>query len=160
MILLFGTVVKNRHLALFGATFVVLINIARLVAGCANLAVVPFRDGVDIDKMKKPLRRVIEPAVTIGLVFAAFTFIPWLSSGIASQGTFADRMRSSADGLKNEMKDEVNRNVDKYGGQAREKFKELEDKTKDLDLNKFGAQADQKLKGLGLPSSGGQRPPP
>ena len=55
MILLFGVVVKNRHLALFGATFVVLINIARLVAGGANLAVIPFRDGIDIDKMKKPL---------------------------------------------------------------------------------------------------------
>ena len=103
---------------------------------------------------------MIEPAVTIGLVFAAFTFIPWLSSGLASQGNIADRMRSSADGLRNEMKDEVNRNVDKYGGQAREKLKELENKTKDLDINKLGAQADQKLKELGLPSSGGQRPPP
>ncbi len=111
-------------------------------------------------KMKKPLRRVIEPALTIGLVFVAFTFIPWLSSGLASQGNIADRMRSGADALKNEMKDEVDRNVDKYGGQAGEKLKELGEKTKDLDIKKLGAQADQKLKELGLPSSGGRRPPP
>ena len=41
-------------MALLGATAVVLLNIGRLVAGAANLAVVPLRDGVNAKKMKKP----------------------------------------------------------------------------------------------------------
>ena len=45
----------------------------------ANLAIIPLRDGINFEKMKKPLGRVIEPAVTIVLVVLAFTFIPWLS---------------------------------------------------------------------------------
>ena len=85
MILLFGTAVKNRPLALFGATFVVLLNIGRLAAGAVNLAVVPLRDGLNTRKIKKPVRRVVEPVLTIGLVVLAFTFIPWLSSGRADQ---------------------------------------------------------------------------
>ena len=32
--------------------FVVLVNIARLVAGATNLAVIPFRDGINPGKMK------------------------------------------------------------------------------------------------------------
>ena len=94
MILLFGTVIGNRPMALFGATVVVLLNIGRLVAGTANLAIIPLRDGINFEKMKKPLGRVIEPAVTIGLVVLAFTFIPWLSSGQAAKGSIADRIRS------------------------------------------------------------------
>ena len=61
-----------------------------------NLAIIPFRDGINMGKMKKPLRRVIEPAVTIGLVIVAFIFIPWLSSGLAAKGNIAERFRSSA----------------------------------------------------------------
>ena len=81
MILLLGTAVRNRPMAMFGATVVVLLNIGRLVSGAANLAIVPFRDGLDWKKMKKPLRRVAEPALTIGLVGLAFVFVPWLATG-------------------------------------------------------------------------------
>ena len=87
-----GTVVKNHQIAIFGATVVVLLNIVRLVSGAANLAVIPFRDGIDPEKMKKPIRRVVEPAITIGLVVLAFTFIPWLSSGGSAKGSIADRV--------------------------------------------------------------------
>ena len=48
MILVFGAVVGSRQIALFGATAVVLLNIGRLVAGIANLAIVPFRDGINM----------------------------------------------------------------------------------------------------------------
>jgi hypothetical protein len=158
MILILGAVVKNRPVALFGATFVVLINIARLVAGGANLAVIPFRDGINMSKMKKPFRRVIEPAVTIGLVIAAFTFIPWLSSGLAAKGNIGDRIQSSVEGLKKEMKGEVNRVVDvnKLGGMAQDKLKQLGDKAKELDVNKLGAQAQEKVNEF-APSFGGGR---
>jgi hypothetical protein len=113
MILLLGAAVRNRPMALFGATAVVLLNIGRLVSGAANLAVIPFRDGINLKKMKKPLRRVIGPAVTIGLVILAFTFIPWLSGGGAAGGSIKSRLTASAGALKQEMKDSVNEAVDK-----------------------------------------------
>jgi hypothetical protein len=140
MILLLGAAVKNRPMAIFGATLVVLLNIGRLVSGCANLAIIPFRDGIAPKKMKKPIRRVIEPAITIGLVILAFTFIPWLSSGSSAKGSIADRIRSEAETLGGEMKDEVGKVIDK---------------AKAVDVEKLGAQAREKLKGLGSPSGSG-----
>jgi hypothetical protein len=103
MILIYGTAMKNRPVALFGATFVVLINITRLVAGGANMAVSPSRNRAHISEKKKPFRRLIEPAVTIGLVVAAFTFIPWLSNGLDAKTDVAgvetsDEPGSSSDG--------------------------------------------------------------
>ncbi len=151
MILIFGTVVGNRPMALFGATVVVLLNIGRLVAGTANLAVIPLRDGIDLTKMKKPLGRVIEPAVTIVLVFLAFLFIPWLSSAQAAKGTIADRIRFGAKALKEDMKGQVNQvvDVDKLGAQVQGQLKDLGDKAKDLDIEKLGTQVQGQLKDLG-----------
>jgi hypothetical protein len=140
MILLLGIAVKSRHLALLGATMVVLLNIGRLASGGANLAIIPFRDGIDLSKMKKPIRRVIEPAITIGLVILAFTFIPWLSSGGSAKGSITDRVRSETESLGGEMKGQVDKVLEK---------------AKAVDVEKLGAQAHEKLKGLGLPSGGG-----
>jgi len=79
MLLLFGAVTRNRHLAIIGAVVVVVLNIGRLISGFANLAVIPFRDGINWKRLKKPTRRLIEPVFTIGMVVAAFTFLPSLS---------------------------------------------------------------------------------
>ena len=148
-------------MALFGATVVVLLNIGRLVAGTANLAVVPLRDGIDFQKMKKPLRRVIEPVVTIGLVFLAFIFIPWLSAAQVADGSVADRIRSGAQALKEDMKGQVDQvvDVDKFGAQVQGKLKELGDKAKDVDLKQLGAQAHEKLQEFGSSSKGGPAKP-
>jgi len=113
MILLLGAAVRNQPLALFGATVVVLLNIGRLLSGFANLAVIPFRDGINLKKMKKPFRRVVEPVVTIGLVVLAFAFIPWLSGGGAAKGTVRDRLSSGARALGKEMEGEVGGTVEK-----------------------------------------------
>jgi DNA-directed RNA polymerase subunit RPC12/RpoP len=79
MVLLLGIMIRSHTTANIGAVVVVALNIARLVSGAFNLAVIPFRDGINWKRLKKPLRRVIEPAATIGLVALAFTFFPWLS---------------------------------------------------------------------------------
>ena len=54
------------------------------------------------------------------------------------------------------MRREVDQVVDveKLGAQAQEKLKELGDRAKDVDLSKVGAQIQDKFKGLGSPSSG------
>ncbi len=139
MILVIGAALKSRHWAMLGAIVVVLLNIGRLVSGAANLAMIPLRDGIDAKKMKKPIRRVIEPAVTIGLVILAFTFIPWLSAGGSTKGGIADRLRSEADSLKGEIKGEVGKVLDK---------------ARTVNVEKLGAQAQEKLKGLGATSGG------
>jgi hypothetical protein len=99
MMLLFGTVVRNRPMALLGAAVVVLLNIGRLVAGVAGLAVVPLRDGLKWKKLRKPLRRVAEPALTIGLVVLAFVFIPFLSTGKPSTKGVAGRINAGLEAL-------------------------------------------------------------
>jgi hypothetical protein len=147
MILLFGIIVKNRHTAVLGAAAVVLLNIGRLAAGAANLAIVPLRDGVNVSKLKKPVRRVVEPLATIALVVLAFAFIPWLSKGQSAEGSIAGRLRTGAKDLKQDIKGEVDKvvDVDKLGAQAQQHFDELREKAKDIDVSKLGAQAQEKL---------------
>lgn len=159
MLLVLGVVLGSRQMALIGATVVVLLNIGRLVAGVANLSVVPFRDGINLGKLKKPAWRVAEPALTIGLVVLAFTFIPWLSRGQSARGSIVDRIRSGARELKKDMKGEVDRavDVDRLGARAQETLKELGDKAKGLDIDRLGAQVQEKLGGTGAPPAS---PPP
>ncbi len=107
MILLFGTAVKARPLALFGATFVVLLNLGRLAAGFPALVLTVLRDGLDGRRLLKSTREVVEPAATIALVFLAFTFIPWLSNERSLQAPLAERIERNAEDLEDEMKGEV-----------------------------------------------------
>ncbi len=89
MILLLGIMVRSHSTANFGAIVVVLLNIARLVTGLFNIVVIPFRDGINFKRLKKPIRRVIEPAITIGLVALAFAVFPWLAKDETSDGTLS-----------------------------------------------------------------------
>jgi hypothetical protein len=127
MILLFGALVGKHQIALFGATGVVLLNIGRIAAGIANLAVIPFRDGINLNKMRKPLWRVIEPALTIVVVLLAFTFVPGLSSANSAKGNITDRIRSGAEDLKTGVKSQVGEfvDVDKLGAKARDAVDKL-----------------------------------
>jgi len=167
MILLLGAAVRNRPVAFFGATVVVLLNIGRLFSGFANLAVIPFRDGINLKKMKKPFRRVIEPAVTIGLVVLAFAFIPWLSGGVEAKGTLRDRVRTTARALGKEMEGEVNEAVEKakaldvkkFGDAAKTKLGELEGQARDR-INKVSQTGGSGPgSGAGVESKDSQRKP-
>lgn len=109
MLAMFGIMIRNRPMAMTGAAVVVLLNIGRLVAGGVNLALVPLRDGIDPKKLKKPLRRVIEPAFTIGLVVLAFAFIPWLSGGKAAEGGTHHRPGSALDALEKRTQEELDK---------------------------------------------------
>jgi hypothetical protein len=106
MILLLGIMVRSHHMAIAGATVVVGLNIARLVSGLANLVVIPFRDGIDFKRMKKPFRRFIEPAITIALVGLAFAYSPWLSKGGTSKGLLPGHMRAGLESFEKKLEDE------------------------------------------------------
>ncbi len=132
MILILGAVGKSRSLALFGATFVVLLNIGRGIAGLGVILLVPLRDGLDSRKLKKPMHRVVEPVLTIAAVFALFTFLPWLSSG-NQKGSITERLESEAKALTTEMKGEV---------------KDTLNKAKNLDVKSLEKQAESGLNDL------------
>jgi hypothetical protein len=117
MLLLFGAVSRNRQLAIVGAIAVVVLNIGRLISGFVNLAVIPLRDGINWKRLKKPIGRLIEPVLTIGLVGAAFIFLPSLSKG----GTGKDASRHMFGFMEK---------LEKRVASEQEKFKEIETTSK------------------------------
>ena len=148
MLILFGTIVRSRPLALLGATAVVLLNLGRIVAGLANVLVVPFRDGIfqgvaflippftflylsrHWDKLKKPTIRIVTPILTIALVFLAFAAIPSLrrdGKGVSAADLKAE-LREDVESLEGEMVDEVKKagtlDVKSLGKEAESKVRE------------------------------------
>jgi hypothetical protein len=119
MMLLVGTMARNRPMALLGAAVVVLLNIGRLVTAGASLTVVPFRDGLKWKKLKKPLRRLAEPAMTIGLVVLAFLFIPFLSTGKTSTKGVAGKINAGLEALEKRSLGEVEKARPIEEGQTR-----------------------------------------
>ncbi len=148
MLILIGALLRNRPLALTGATVVVLLNISRLVVGVANLVVYAFKEGVAqgifflippftfvyLNKhwraLRKPTKRVIEPAITIGLVILAFTFMPSLSRGHRKAGSFGERVREEAKALEDDISQELSKakklKVDSLGEKAQRGLRDLE----------------------------------
>jgi len=134
MILLLGVVTNSQSLLALGATVVVALNIGRLLAGMANLLVIPFRDspiqGVlflippitfiylyqNWNKARKPVQRIIGPIGTIGLVILAFLIAPYLHGGEKKKGSIKEQLRSgvgSAEAAINRnLKNAPNLNVD------------------------------------------------
>jgi hypothetical protein len=149
VIFLIGIAVKSRSTALLGATFVVALNVGRLVAGLANMAAVPLRDGLAANKMKRSMRRVVEPLLMIALVLLAFTFIPWLSRG-GAKGTIAERLKANTQTLRKEMKGELGKvtkgiseiDVEKVSAGAQEKFKKAGERVRGA-VEKVKSQPEQ-----------------
>jgi DNA-directed RNA polymerase subunit RPC12/RpoP len=118
MILLLGVVTNSQSLLALGATVVVALNIGRLVAGMANLLVIPFREsplqGVlflippitfiylyqNWNKVRKPVQRIIGPIGTIGLVILAFVIAPYLHGGEKKKGSITEKVRSGVGSAK------------------------------------------------------------
>jgi hypothetical protein len=105
MILILGTMIRSHPMALFGAAVVVVLNITRLISGVFNIAVIPFRDGINPKRLKKPIHRLIEPAITIGLVGLAFAFIPWLSKGGTSEEILQGHFRTGLEKFQRKIED-------------------------------------------------------
>lgn len=146
-LILFGAISGSRPLAITGATLVVLLNLSRLGAGLFDLGAVAFRDGIaqgvmflippltfvylanHWHKTHRALKRIIEPVVTIGLVVLAFTFIPSLNGGAPAQGSAQDKIRSSAQGLNDEIKGKLRKGApfdfESIESEAQKAIKEL-----------------------------------
>ncbi len=125
MCLLLGLAVGKQSLMGLGATAVVVLNIGRIVAGVANLVVIPFREspiqGVLFlippitffymaqhwHKMERPVKRIVGPILTIGLVGLAFLAEPWIKGEGKSQGSIQDQVKASARNLKKGMANQI-----------------------------------------------------
>ncbi len=130
MILLLGVITNNQSILALGATVVVALNIGRLVAGLANLLVIPFRDspiqGVlflippitfiylyqNWNKVRKPLQRIIGPIGTIGLVILAFVVAPMLHSGLKKNQSIKDQVTEGV----GSAKETIGKKLDKASG--------------------------------------------
>jgi hypothetical protein len=135
ILVLVGGIFKNRPMALLGATVVVLLNASRLATGLFNLVIIPFKDGVIrgilflvppftlIDlylhwkQLRRPLRRVVEPAITIGLVVLTFIFVPSLRRGGSEPAGLTDRVITGTRDFEEDVSGKVERarNLDLQG---------------------------------------------
>jgi hypothetical protein len=133
-----------------GATAVVVLNLGRIVAGVANLVVIPFRQspiqGVlflippitffymaqNWHKMQRPVKRIVVPILTIGMVALAFLAEPWIRGEGKSKGSIQDQakagVRSLKEGVKGKLSKVQNLNIDGLNTleqKASEAFKSL-----------------------------------
>ena len=117
--------VGNHSLMVLGATAVIVLNIGRIVAGVANLAVIPFREspiqGVlflippitffymyqNWHKVQRPVKRIVGPILTIALVAAAFVAEPWIRGEGKSKGSIQDQVKAGVGSLKKEMQEQI-----------------------------------------------------
>jgi predicted Zn finger-like uncharacterized protein len=110
MLTLLGLVIGNHSLLVLGGTAVVLLNLGRIVAGVANLVVIPFRESPlqgllflippitffylyrNWMKVHRPVKRVVGPILTILLVGLAFVAEPWLRGKRKAEGSVAEQV--------------------------------------------------------------------
>jgi hypothetical protein len=169
LVLIFlGVAVKNRPVALFGAAVAIALNLGRFAVGFFNLAVIHFKRGLiqgilflippitlvflatEWNKLRKATRRVVEPAVTIAVVVAAFLLVPWLRHGGHETGSLQERLRGEAGELRKDLRGEVESakdlDLDKLREKAKGKLAELEKSLSDDDgpTRKSGTRAQSK----------------
>jgi hypothetical protein len=137
MVLLLGVVTNSQSLLALGGVVVVALNIGRLIAGLANLVVIPFREspiqGVmflippltfvylakNWDKVRKPVQRIVGPIVTVCLVVLAFVIAPMLHGGLKKNESLKDQVRegvgSAKEALGRKFEKASSLNVDDIG---------------------------------------------
>ena len=126
LLLLVAIVLRQRNLAVMGATGVILVNIGRLAINGFYVLIVPFKIGLKQGilflippftfyylvkywaRMKLAASRLAGPAIAILAVVLVFVFVPWLSSGDAGRASIRDRIRGEAGVLKEEIKGQLN----------------------------------------------------
>ena len=138
ILVILGVVVGSNSLMGLGATAVIALSIGRIVAGVANLAVIPFREspiqGIlflippitfvylsqNWHKVRGPVKRIVGPIVTIALVAAAFVAEPWIRGEGKAKGSIQNQVKAGVGSLKKEMKGQIgkvpNLNVDDLKG--------------------------------------------
>ncbi len=100
LLFLVAIVIQNWNLVLLGATAVVLLNIGRILATMAYLAIVPFKESArqgilflippltfyflykNWKQMKQGALRLVGPILSIVAVVLMFQYVPWLAGTV------------------------------------------------------------------------------
>jgi hypothetical protein len=127
MCVLLGLAIKSHSLLVTSATAVVLLNIGRIVAGLANLVVIPFREsplqGIlflippftfyylwqNWPKVHKPVRRIAGPIATLGFVLLAFVAESWLGGEGKPKGSVGEQLQAGARAMEKGISGKVNK---------------------------------------------------
>jgi predicted Zn finger-like uncharacterized protein len=116
MCMLLGLATESHSLLILGAWAVVLLNLGRIAAGLANLVVIPFRESLlrgvlflippltfvylarHWSTVHRPVKRIVGPVVTIGLVALGLAVEPWLGGESGRDGAAHARTDSASAG--------------------------------------------------------------
>lgn len=125
MCMLLGLAVRNHSLLVLGATAVVLLNIGRILAGLANLVVIPFREspiqGIlflippitfyylwkNWHKVHRPVRRIAVPIATLGFVLLAFVAEPWVKGEGKPKGDLREQLKAGARSMRDGVEGKI-----------------------------------------------------
>jgi hypothetical protein len=117
--------IKQSKWTIIGITGIVVLNLVRLIAGLANLIVIPFEKspltGVLFlippitffhiwrhwNKLRRPVKRVVGPAFALALVVLAYAFVPGLSRAGRTSGGLERRLEASVGILKGDVTHQV-----------------------------------------------------
>lgn len=142
IVALVGVILEKHAVVIFGISLIVLLNIAGLAAGVANLITINFRrnpmQGLlflippitvyylsqNWSKWSKPLGRILTPAVILVAVFAGYKYVPWLNgskSGQLNWSQTVDTIKKDVSGSVSEASQKLN----KLKGQLPEQVKEM-----------------------------------
>lgn len=129
-----GVILEKHAIVVFGVSMIVLLNIAGLAAGVANLITINFRRNPvrgllflvppitvyyllkDADKWSKPLGRIITPAVILIAVVAAYKYIPWLNGSDSKNLNWREAVNTIKQDVKGSVSD-AKQELNRFKGQ-------------------------------------------
>jgi hypothetical protein len=138
-----GAIMEKHAIVVFGISMIVLLNIAGLAAGVANLITINFRRNPirgllflippvtvyylvqDSSKWSKPLGRILTPAVTLALVIGAYKYIPWLNGtkgGSVNWSQTVDKIQEDVSGSMSQAREKLNQ----LKGQVPQELKQVD----------------------------------
>lgn len=100
LLFLVAILIRNWELVLLGATVIILLNIGRIIATMAYLAITPFKESAmqgilflvppltfyfiykNWKQMKRGAMRLIGPVLSVAAVILAFQYVPWLAGTV------------------------------------------------------------------------------
>lgn len=142
----FGITMKNRDVAVIGATGIVLCNLWRFITNGIALCVMPFKSSLKEGllffippftfiylakhwkRMKRATYKFLSPAIPIFIVVMIFVLVPWLrGSDVSENATISAKIKEETKALGRDMKKQVEKGEKKLN-QAVNKTEEEVDK--------------------------------
>lgn len=157
-----GVIMDKHSLTVTGISAIVILNVAGLIAGVANLIALRFRKNpmqgllflippvalyymwTNSAKWKKPISRIMTPMITLVLVIAAYAYIPWLNGDKTAKGNWKDKLKKGAETLEHDIEEKLS----EAGTKAGELKDKLPDEVKNINVDDLKKKAGDAAGGL------------